>query len=123
MNEILSGNVKRNFYLVVHSSGLNNNSLPLFPKSLQPLLLITFSSASPDRNFLAPALRSSQLTFRANPFSSRLRVPPNLSRRRSKQNQWNRILSIDSKLPIGILKDVMQLTIEACKAATNYIRK
>ncbi|XLT36605.1 hypothetical protein HN873_067897 [Arachis hypogaea] len=77
---------------------------------MQPTLsLITFSFVSPDRNFLTPALRSIQLTFR---FEYRQFESP------KKQAK-----SIDSKSPIAILKDVMQLTIEGRKAAANYIRK
>ncbi|RYR41993.1 hypothetical protein Ahy_A08g038445 [Arachis hypogaea] len=36
-------------------------------------------------------------------------------------SQYAFFLSIDSKLPIDILKNVIQLAIKGCKAITNYI--
>ncbi|XLT47811.1 hypothetical protein HN873_040415 [Arachis hypogaea] len=105
------------------------------------LSLITFSSVSLDRNFLTAALRSIQLTFRAirsrrSCLGSRYDHTGRSVKEHDHDLQFeyrqfespkkqakSSTMKIDSKSPIGILKDVMQLTIEGHKAAANYIRK
>ncbi|XLT78807.1 hypothetical protein HN873_000560, partial [Arachis hypogaea] len=65
------------------------------------------STPLPDLNYVEDSVRDTNVTIRI--------LPPKLDK--------VTLLQIDFRLPIDILKNIMQLTTESSKAAANYIRK